>query len=444
MFDWDSVFNTNSPTQNRNLILMRLSLLNFSNLVFIKDVLDFKDICQNNIGTCWFFSLIAILLKKEFLCLIEALNILENTTNLLNKNISTFKFNLYKHKRLEKIIIDNFFLFRKHPDEQPIFEYSYNKNQPEEIWIPCLEKAVAKLYDNSYKNIDTGYIENAFEILTGSKGDFFMYESVDNFKHHVLLNKNLKNFCDQNILVCFIDQINHSNFDKYNVESKHAYAILNIFDYNKTGRFEDFVFECYNPWGYCEPTKHSMIDSINDGHFLLKANDFIKMFTRVMVIDIRSQLMKEKNNYRQFYKSCFSIMDGNRLINSNNKFFSIDLADHINLIRSNNKSTHCIDLKLIIDDIYLTKIKSNNNYVGILLLIKFSPDNIGEHDSLLVERFGLNIKKRVEKEYESKFNKFKFFSCNIIDFIKNVQSLNLFTVSEKYFIDIKLDIFFLQ
>lgn len=128
--------------------------------VFVKDnEFNVFDLDQGDTGDCWFIASVASL-------------VFSRQTQLLNRCIppgqsfkdgyaGKFKFNFWHFGEWREVVVDD-----RLPTEHGHLIYAHNRSQPDEFWVPLMEKAYAKLH-GGYEKIEGGCPQYGAEDLTG-------------------------------------------------------------------------------------------------------------------------------------------------------------------------------------------------------------------------------------------------------------------------------------
>ena len=212
-----------------------------------EDKISCNNIHQGSLGTCYF---------------LEALSVLSNYGELLyqlfpKENINEeglYQICLYHEGEWQKVLIDDYFIFKKNYLNKEIFAFARPEN--DYCLYPCfLEKAYAKIL-GSYADVNGGFAHDAFKALTG-------FDSI------IILNSNYSD-----IIYDFIGK----KLDEGNLAAcstiGHAYSLLSITSeedlINKEKKYE---FKTRNPWGYLskEEIKYGNKKTYDTGEmFLIK------------------------------------------------------------------------------------------------------------------------------------------------------------------------------
>ncbi|CAB9520126.1 Calpain-type cysteine protease DEK1 [Seminavis robusta] len=141
--------------------------------------------------------------------------------------------------------------------EQPSGKLQFSKTSTDELWVPMVEKAYAKV-QGTYAQLEAGCHFETLRDLTGAPG--FYYKSVDVDRHGLLMEE----FYRQRFpMSCGIDYTynmpwSDEQLDSVGLLADHAYSILAVCTVNtKQGKPQRLV-KLRNPWGDAkEWTGHS-------------------------------------------------------------------------------------------------------------------------------------------------------------------------------------------
>ncbi|EFC39091.1 predicted protein [Naegleria gruberi] len=124
---------------------------------------NYKDVIQGSLGNCWMLSAMAIVASHDF---VMKKVVVESKTN---SAIGKYTFCLFKEGRNKEITIDDLI-----PCDVTTNSYVFSRSaDPNELWVPLLEKAYAALYGN-YFSLKGGHLKDALVDLTG--GISFSYD----------------------------------------------------------------------------------------------------------------------------------------------------------------------------------------------------------------------------------------------------------------------------
>lgn len=166
---------------------------------------------------------------------------------------------------------------------------------PNEWWVPILEKAYAKLH-GSYEAIESGNLTDALKDMTGEAVEIIRVDDPE-FKDKSHLWKTLVHNLQESFLMgCAIENTGAraEQENEYGLLANHAYSIIDCQEVNGHK-----LMRIRNPWGKGEwkgpwsdgsrewtPAlkKHFDFEFGNDGTFFMRFEDFIKFYNRIHVL----------------------------------------------------------------------------------------------------------------------------------------------------------------
>eukprot|EP00924_Labyrinthula_sp_SR-Ha-C_P014632 snap_masked-scaffold_34-processed-gene-3.50-mRNA-1 protein AED:1.00 eAED:1.00 QI:0/0/0/0/1/1/3/0/1642 len=203
------------------------------------------DCVQGKLGNCWFIGALAVLATREDLLqkVVYGINNKEMVSKMVEHGIWVIRFK--KDFSWKFVFIDDKLpVFRN--TLFPVFGRCRDKN---ELWVPLMEKAFAKLH-GSYDSLICGFLDTALHDLTGypsaivslDKKPLSDFGDKKLFEH---LNKLLNSW--GSLIGC---SIHGSVEDKelYGLVQKHAYSLTDIARLD-TGAY---IVRIRNPWGFGE------------------------------------------------------------------------------------------------------------------------------------------------------------------------------------------------
>ena len=233
----------------------KIEIKNFSDLKIFDNKIDCSNIKQGHLATCYF---------------LEALSTLSNYGQLLYQLFPKEEINdegyyelcLYTQGEWCKVLIDDYFLFKKRENEDGPLEFLFTQPAKGCLYSCFLEKAYAKI-NGSYCDINYGYQCKAFTALTGCDTMSFSNNRINN-----ALITQLKIFLKKGYLLS-------------GASLGHAYSIL---------RNQNDYFVVRNPWSVLRENdilmqkKYKQINKLKFdidiliGEFKLREKDFKQFF----------------------------------------------------------------------------------------------------------------------------------------------------------------------
>ena len=155
---------------------------------FFDDGVESNDVIQGRLGDCWFLSALSVIATKDYLLrgefsesILDDGIIDDEETVMLSTGVyppifhtfrtkGIFCFKFYKNFKWRYVIIDDRLpCFKQYQQKyKPVLIYGHCR-QPNEFWVPLIEKAYAKIH-GSYKSLESGFIYEGLFDLTGLSG----------------------------------------------------------------------------------------------------------------------------------------------------------------------------------------------------------------------------------------------------------------------------------
>ncbi|XP_058843257.1 calpain-3 isoform X9 [Acipenser ruthenus] len=256
------------------------------------------DICQGDLGDCWFLAAIACLTLNEKLLY----RVIPPDQSFTENYAGIFHFQFWRYGDWVDVVIDD-----RIPtlNNQLVFTKSAERN---EFWSALLEKAYAKLH-GSYEALKGGNTTEAMEDFTGGVTEFFeMKEAPKEFF------KIMKKALEKGALMgCSIDSLVPVRFETRTgtgLVKGHAYSVTGVEDIqHKETRVR--LVRLRNPWGQVEWNgpwsdnskewatieKHEkerlQQQSAEDGEFWMAFEDFKKNFTKIEICNLTPDSLEE-------------------------------------------------------------------------------------------------------------------------------------------------------
>uniref|UniRef100_A0A8B9F7S4 Calpain-3 n=1 Tax=Amazona collaria TaxID=241587 RepID=A0A8B9F7S4_9PSIT len=249
------------------------------------------DICQGELGDCWFLAAIACLtLNKKLLC-----KVIPHDQSFIQNYAGIFHFQFWRYGDWVDVVIDDCLPTY---NNQLVFTKSSQRN---EFWSALLEKAYAKLH-GSYEALKGGNTTEAMEDFTGGVTEF--YDIKDAPKD---IYKIMKHAIDRgSLMASSIDTIVPMQYEtrmSCGLVKGHAYSVTAVEETTFKGEKIRLV-RLRNPWGQVEwngpwsdkseewtfineeekiRLQHKIVE---DGEFWISFEDFMRHFTKLEICNL--------------------------------------------------------------------------------------------------------------------------------------------------------------
>ncbi|XP_057344720.1 calpain-3 isoform X5 [Manis pentadactyla] len=264
---------------------------------FIIDGANRTDICQGELGDCWFLAAIACLTLNERLLF----RVIPYDQSFTENYAGIFHFQFWRYGDWVDVVIDDCLPTY---NNQLVFTKSNHRN---EFWSALLEKAYAKLH-GSYEALKGGNTTEAMEDFTGGVTEFFEIKDVPRDMYKIM-----KKAIERGSLMgCSIDTIVPVQY-----ETRMACGLVKGHAYSVTG-LEEALFKdekvklvrLRNPWGQVEWNGSwsdgwkdwSFVDKdekarlqhqvTEDGEFWMSYDDFIYHFTKLEICNLTADALE--------------------------------------------------------------------------------------------------------------------------------------------------------
>jgi len=216
----------------RDVVWLRATEFNETVPKLFDDGISPNDICQGELGDCYFLSSLSVLAEKP-----------ERVRKLFCHHIDN-KFGLYCVTMycdgvLTDILVDDSFPCNV-KTRKPVF--SHGKGP--ELWVLLLEKAYAKIH-GSYYNIENGNAAAALSDLTG--GPCFVGKVAELSDAEIWQEISLHDRLDH-VMCCGVKEDPNVDLEKeVGLIERHSYALIDAKEYRGNK-----LFHVRNPWGKTE------------------------------------------------------------------------------------------------------------------------------------------------------------------------------------------------
>ncbi|XP_067840183.1 calpain-9 [Heptranchias perlo] len=265
---------------------------------FIVDGASRTDICQGDLGDCWFLAAVASLtLNPKLLA-----QVVPPGQDFGRGYAGIFHFRFWQYNEWVDVIIDDRLpTFR----DRLVFLHSASND---EFWSALMEKAYAKM-NGGYESLKGGSTLEAMEDFTGGMGETFDLKDAPP-QLYTLIHKALKRGC---MLGCSIDITSAAETEARTTTGLvkgHAYSITGVDQVKCRGRPVQLI-RVRNPWGQVEwngpwsdnSPEWKTIDaaeyrrlnmiSKDDGEFWMAFDDFKRHYDKVEVCNLTPDSLDE-------------------------------------------------------------------------------------------------------------------------------------------------------
>lgn len=293
-------------------------------MALVKDGIEPGDVEQGELGDCYLLGAMASIAASgatgsEYGPLFKRLlRDPERTAENLRRGFCTFM--LYKFGRWAEVTVDT--LLPCNADDKPIFAHC---RDPNELWVPLLEKAYAKLH-GSYEALDGGSVTAALVDLSGGVGENLDLAGDD--EYHELMDgtlwRRLKRYAKRSsassgeghyllgAALSMSEVVDQGKGDVHQTDQgvlvNHAYTLLDVSEVGGVDKTR--LLKLRNPWGSGEwkgawsdesgewkttlgkDVQRQLSYTIegNDGTFMISWEDFQQQFNRIYVCRVYDEV----------------------------------------------------------------------------------------------------------------------------------------------------------
>lgn len=244
-----------------------------------------SDVLQGNIDNCWFISSLAVLAERK--------ELLENI--MVTKEIcpqGVYQVRLCKNGVWTIVTIDDLLPCDK---ERNLIYSNVNRKQ---LWVPLIEKAMAKIH-GSYESLIFGAAIEGLSTLTGAPCEKIILRKY--LYKDTIWNKLIS--CRQSLFLMVASSggdglTDEEIYSTLNLETRHCYSVLDVRE-----PIGLRLIRLRNPHGYkswngdwsedsllwTPELRHELMpDGYVEGEFWISYDDMVKYFERVDVCKVRS------------------------------------------------------------------------------------------------------------------------------------------------------------
>ncbi|KAG7316340.1 hypothetical protein KOW79_019881 [Hemibagrus wyckioides] len=282
-----------------NLVWKRPSEI-CDNPQFIVGGANRMDICQGDLGDCWFLAAIACLTLNETL----RYRVVPPDQSFTKNYAGIFHFQFWRYGEWVDVLVDDRLPTYKN---RLVFTRSGNKN---EFWSALLEKAYAKLH-GSYEALKGGNTLEAMEDFTGGVTEY--YEITDAPKEiYSIMRKALER---GSLMGCSIDALVPTASEtktSTGLMRGHAYSVTGV----EQGKQQDGMdtrirlVRVRDPWGVAPPPsckcndwtklatteeEKQKLQPVGAGEFWMYFEEFQKTFTKLEICNLTPDTLQDDN-----------------------------------------------------------------------------------------------------------------------------------------------------
>ncbi|XP_013920474.1 PREDICTED: calpain-3 isoform X2 [Thamnophis sirtalis] len=261
-----------------------------------------SDICQGELGDCWFLAAIACLTLNEKLLF----RVIPEGQTFTKDYAGIFHFQFWRYGSWVEVIIDDRLpTYGKHL----VFTKSSQQN---EFWSALLEKAYAKLH-GSYEALKGGNTTEAMEDFTGGVTEFYEIKDAPKDTYKIMKHAIERG----SLMACSIETIIPMLYERRmtnGLVTGHAYSVTGVEDVTLKGEKIKLV-RLRNPWGQVEwngawsdsSDEWNDIDNAEkvrlqhkiaeDGEFWISFQDFLRYFTKLEICNLTPDTLEADKLY---------------------------------------------------------------------------------------------------------------------------------------------------
>ncbi|XP_063287355.1 calpain-2 catalytic subunit-like [Pelobates fuscus] len=266
---------------------------------FVCEDMKWTDVCQGQLGNCWFLAAAASL--TLYPALME--QVVPSQQSFTTGYAGIFHFKFWQYGEWQDVVIDDR-LPTKHGEL--VFVSSAQKT---EFWAALLEKAYAKL-NGSYEALNGGWINEAFVDFTGGLDESINLQlPLPNL--YPLIQKAVEK---RSLMGTSINIANQNESEMKTPEGLvkgHAYSVIGVYEVEKNGGKVQLL-QLRNPWGKVEwngrwsdnsplwsqlnPALQAKLHiKAENGEFWMQMEDFMRCFNTLEICNLTPDSLCDEN-----------------------------------------------------------------------------------------------------------------------------------------------------
>ncbi|KAM8952265.1 calpain-2 catalytic subunit-like [Pelodytes ibericus] len=266
---------------------------------FICKDMRWTDVCQGELGNCWFLAAAASL--TLYPALME--QVVPPQQSFSTGYAGIFHFQFWQFGNWLDVVVDDRLPTK---DGELVFVRSAQKS---EFWAALLEKAYAKL-NGSYEALNGGWINEAFVDFTGGLDESLNLQ-VPPPKLYPLIQRAVEKRSLMGSSINIADQSESEIQTPQGLVKGHAYSVIGVSEVEQDGRIVQLL-RLRNPWGKVEWNGRwsdnsplwSLLDTAvrtklqvqrEDGEFWMQMEDFLRYFNTLEICSLTPDSACDEN-----------------------------------------------------------------------------------------------------------------------------------------------------
>ncbi|XP_075462986.1 calpain-2 catalytic subunit-like isoform X2 [Ascaphus truei] len=265
---------------------------------FVCEDMKWTDVCQGQLGNCWFLAAAASLTLYPALMA----RVVPPTQSFQEGYAGIFHFQFWQYGHWMDVVVDDRLPFK---NGELVFVHSAQKS---EFWAALLEKAYAKLH-GSYEALNGGWMSEAFVDFTGGL-DESLDIKVPPPSLYQLIHKAVVKHSLMGAAIKIQSQQESEMQTPEGLVKGHAYSVIATWEVKLHGRKIELL-RLRNPWGKVEwngrwsdnSPQWSNIDPAlrlklqvkgEDGEFWMQMEDFLRFFDTLEICNLTPDSLRDE------------------------------------------------------------------------------------------------------------------------------------------------------